>query len=116
MTKSLTFIEAVKICLNKYATFKGRARRSEYWWWYLAMVLLNIIVYFIGSTGLSYIVSLAFIIPNLAVAMRRLHDIGKSGWFILIGLIPLIGAIILIVWFCQQGENQANAYGENPRK
>lgn len=112
--------------LKQYVDFGGRARRKEYW----MFVLFNAIIAFVlglidgllgweisyinmGILGLIY--SLGVFLPSLAVSVRRLHDIGKSGWYILIGLIPLVGAIILIVWLCKEGESTSNDWGENPK-
>ena len=107
-------------CLNQYADFKGRARRKEYWMFVLFNALVSIVVEGIGYViGLDFLVSLyalAVFIPMLAVSVRRLHDIGKSGWWYLIGLIPLIGWIILIVNFCTDGEPYDNEWGANPKQ
>jgi uncharacterized membrane protein YhaH (DUF805 family) len=121
----MSFAEAVKTCLSKYATFAGRARRSEYWWFVLFNVIVSIVAAIIdgaagtdlenSSTGVvGGIVALALILPSLAVTARRLHDTGRSGWWILIGIIPLIGAIILIVFACQDSDG-VNQYGPNPK-
>jgi len=117
---------------KKYAVFSGRARRREYWYFslfnFLALVLLELLV--VGTeptsgvaTGpsllLAYLVVgyiLASIIPSIAVNVRRLHDIGKSGWFILIGIIPLVGPITLLVFHCMDSEPGTNAYGPNPKE
>ena len=106
MAKSVSFGEAIKTCLSKYATFSGRASRSEYWYFALFTFLLGLIPI------LGYVAGLAFLIPDLAVAVRRLHDIGKSGWWYLICLVPLVGAIVLLIFFCQPGQPGANEYGE----
>ena len=106
-------------CLKQYADFSGRARRTEYWMFALfnviISVVLSIIDNFAGTGYLGMIYSLAVLIPGLAVCVRRLHDIGKSGWYYFIGLIPIIGAIILLVWFCTEGEPQSNAWGPDPK-
>ena len=103
-----SFGGAIRACFNKYATFSGRANRSEYWYFYLFTFLLCIIP-FVG-----YIAALATFIPSLAASVRRLHDIGKSGWNLLFGLIPFVGAILLIVWHCQPSQEGENEYGPNP--
>jgi len=122
----MSFQDAVRTCLQqKYVDFSGRARRSEYWFFVLfyviARIVANIIDSIIGTRGflggnglLGTLLALALLLPGLAVAVRRLHDTGRSGWWVLIGLIPLVGAIVLIVFFVQdsQGENQ---YGPNPK-
>ena len=107
--RKLEFMEACKMYWKRYAEFEGRSRRSEYWWAYLMTFILGII------PGVNYIAWLACIIPSLAIGVRRLHDIGKSGWNLLLGLIPLAGAIILIIWFCQDGQVGPNEYGEDPK-
>ena len=107
--RKVEFIEACKMFWKRYAEFEGRSRRSEYWWAYLMTFILGCI------PGLNYIAFLACLIPSLAIGARRLHDIGKSGWNLLIGLIPLVGWIILIIWFCQDGQVGPNEYGEDPK-
>ncbi len=104
-------VAAVKTCLNKYADFKGRAARPEFWWFVLAQVVVVLVVSFV-SVSLSNLVSLGLLVPSLAVGARRLHDIGKTGWLQLVGLIPLIGWILLIYWFAQPGQPQANEHGD----
>jgi uncharacterized membrane protein YhaH (DUF805 family) len=102
--------EAIKTCFSKYATFKGRASRSEYWWWTLFVVLATVGASLV-SDRLSGLVSLGTLLPFLAVAARRLHDIGKSGWWQLVGFIPLLGWIVMIYWTVQPS-TEANEYGE----
>ena len=110
------FADAAKTCMQKSFTLQGRASRSEYWWFYL--------VFFIAYLGLMF-VSLALEMPlNIVVLLmvpaifcagiRRMHDLGKSGWWILIGLIPLIGGLIVLYWYVSEGEDVANDYGEVP--
>ena len=105
-------------CLNQYADFKGRARRKEYWMFVLFNALVSIVVEGIGYViGLDFLVSLyalAVFIPMLAVSVRRLHDIGKSGWWYLLGFIPLVGSIILLIWYCKDS-TEANEWGPNPK-
>ena len=119
----MTFTEAIRTCFQKYATFSGRARRSEFWWF----VLLNTIVSSAlgrlalmgdGNTifsALESLWSLALFSPSLAVAWRRLHDIGKSGsnWFWC--FLPIVGWIMLIVWYARPGVDGANQYGPDPK-
>ena len=99
------FAEAVSTCLSKYATFDGRASRPEYWWFALFGVLVSIVGSIIDATAGTYVVGLllglALLLPSLAVGVRRLHDTGRSGWWLLIAIIPLIGGIWLIVLLCQ---------------
>jgi uncharacterized membrane protein YhaH (DUF805 family) len=110
------FGDAIKTCFTKYAEFKGRAARPEYWWFFLSYLILVVVLSFLGSFGraLSFIVWLAYIVPLLAAGVRRLHDTDKSGWWLLIGLIPLVGTIILIVFLATAGQPAANQYGPPP--
>jgi len=111
---------AVKTCFNKYATFSGRASRSEYWFFYLFTIIASVITWVIDTMLLGYgaddtgAISLIFqiiiILPGLAVGARRLHDIGKSGWWQLL-VLTLIGIILLIVWFATVGSSKKNNYG-----
>ncbi|HEY8353780.1 MAG TPA: DUF805 domain-containing protein [Methylophilaceae bacterium] len=106
----MNFADAIKVCFNKYADFSGRARRSEFWWFFLFYFVGNIVLGSISSVlGLLFV--LATIVPGLAVGARRLHDTNRSGWWQLIGLIPLIGFIVLIVLFAQEGQSGDNQYG-----
>ena len=106
-------------CWSQYADFTGRARRTEYWMFALVnfgiALLLELILGFTFLYFLTYVYSLAIFIPSLAVCVRRLHDIGRSGWWYLIGLIPVIGWILLIVWFCTDSQPGANKWGPNPK-
>ncbi len=99
----MTFGESISTCFKKYATFDGRATRSEYWWFFLFTFLVSVALS-IASEALSGIFSLGVLLPSLAVGVRRLHDIDKSGWFLLLWFIPVIGWIILIVWAIQEGK------------
>ena len=113
--------------LRQYTDFKGRARRTEYWMFTLVNVIISLSLVMIdGKMGVSifddiaygYLTlfySLAVFIPGLAVTVRRLHDIGKSGWWYLVGLIPLIGGIWLLILLVTEGVPQENEYGSNPK-
>ena len=106
--------------LKKYAEFTGRSRRSEYWYFVLFNFIISIVLGIIDTIIGTYVVliflySLAILIPVIAVSIRRLHDTGRSGWNILLGLIPFIGAIILIVFFVQDSDSGYNEYGQNPK-
>ena len=106
--------------LKNYAEFSGRARRQEFWMFVLinfaVAVVLAIVDTMLGDAGLlGTIYSLAIMVPSIAVSARRLHDINKSGWLQLLGLIPLIGLIILIIWFAKEGDSGPNAYGADPK-
>jgi uncharacterized membrane protein YhaH (DUF805 family) len=98
----MTFGESIKTCLSKYADFTGRASRSEYWWWFLFVVLVSAATGII-SEKLYAVFSLAALLPGIAVSVRRLHDIDKSGWFLLLNFIPVIGWVILLYWAVQEG-------------
>ena len=106
--------------LTKYAEFNGRARRSEYWYFVLFNVLIStfifLISFVIGLWGiLSLLYSIAIFIPVIAVSVRRLHDTGRSGWNLLLAFIPLIGAVILLVFFFQDSVIWENEYGIYPK-
>jgi len=114
----VSFTDAIRDGFSKYVTFSGRSSRSAYWWWYLFGVLVLVVSlaidYALGAGGILYVlVALAMLLPNLAVLVRRLHDAGHSGWWLLIGLLPLIGAIVLLV-FTLQGSDQPNQWGNGP--
>ena len=98
----MTFGESISSCFSKYAAFDGRASRSEYWWFFLFTLLASMASGIVSET-LSGLFSLAVLLPSLAVGARRLHDIDKSAWFLLLWFIPLIGWIVLIVWATQEG-------------
>lgn len=110
------FIEALK----KYAVFSGRARRKEYWLFMLFVWIVYIVLAGVGAAAHApYIVGLAvlaFLLPAWAVAVRRLHDTGRSGWWLLIGIIPLVGSIVLLVFNCTDSEAGVNKYGPNPKE
>lgn len=112
--------------LKQYADFKGRARRKEYWMFTLFSTIISIAILFIGKiidpqssyqnpSILSNIYSIALFLPSLAVAVRRLHDIDKSGWYLLLIFLPLIGWIWLIVLLCKNGDEGTNEYGPDPK-
>jgi uncharacterized membrane protein YhaH (DUF805 family) len=111
--------------LRKYADFSGRAPRAEYWWFYLALILGYFAAMLLDSaTGLNapgepsglitVFFALAMIVPSLAVGARRLHDTGRSGWWLFIALIPLIGALVLLIFFVLPSDPDENEYGLNP--
>lgn len=112
------FSEAVSTCFAKYATFQGRAMRPEYWWFVLFTFLVHLGLSVIAMVALGMLAmvlkllfSLAVLLPSIAVGARRLHDIDRTGWWLLIGLVPVIGWIVLIVWFCTPGTRGANRFG-----
>ena len=112
---------------SNYANFNGRARRSEYWYFWLFSFLVSIVCTILTSilgkapvlgtliSIVTLVISLLLLVPGLAVAFRRLHDTGKSGWWILIALIPLVGEILLIVFFATDSQPGENKYGPNPK-
>ncbi|MCL0053741.1 DUF805 domain-containing protein [Dehalococcoidia bacterium] len=104
--------QSVKSVLSQYATFSGRASRSEYWWFHLALWLsfVLLIVPLIGIL-IYVVIVLGSIIPSVAVSARRLHDSNKSGWYQLIGLVPFIGGIALIVLYALPSDKGENKYG-----
>lgn len=103
------FTDAVKACFAKYANFSGRAARPEFWWFFLFQVAVFVVTGMVSEV-LYWIAALALLLPGLAVGARRLHDIGKSGWFLLLGFIPIIGFLVLLYWFVQPSQG-ANQYG-----
>ena len=103
------FMNAVKTCFNKYTEFKGRAARPEFWWFALFYAVVMIVAAMFGK-AVQVLVWLGIILPTLAVGTRRLHDMGKSGWFQLLWFIPIIGWGILIYWLAQP-TMPANQYG-----
>ena len=105
----MTFIESIQTCFRKYADFKGRASRSEYWWFTLFVVLVSIAAGLLGDAA-NALVALALFLPYLAVSARRLHDTGRSGWWQLVGCIPFIGWLVMIYW-CVQDSEGPNTYG-----
>lgn len=120
------FATAVRTCFNKYADFSGRARRSEYWWFALfafgAGIVANTLDRILGTgfnddtSGLiTTVLQLALLLPSLAVGARRLHDTGRSGWLLLLAVIPILGWIILIVWFATDSKPGDNKHGPNPK-
>lgn len=119
----MNFPEAVRGALSRYATFAGRARRSEFWFFYLFLMLMQLGAGILdaalfgldGVAPIGGIVTLGLFLPMLAVSVRRLHDDGRSGWWLLIGLVPLIGWIVLIFWYVQRGQDGPNRFGPDPR-
>ena len=103
--------------LKKYAVFTGRARRKEYWMFFLFQVLISFVIGLIEGITNTNVLGMLFLLltllPSIALSVRRLHDIGKSGWWMLIGLIPLIGSIVLLVFACLDSQPGENTYGPN---
>lgn len=136
----MSFTESISSVFSKYATFSGRARRSEFWWFYLFNVLVNIVLGLINVKIITSLWSLAILLPSLAVTVRRLHDTGKSGWYILIPIVVAIIACVIIVlaeasvagmiiayamiivvmilyiiWLVKDSQPGDNQYGPNPK-
>ncbi len=113
----MNYLDAIKAsvitCLQKYADFKGRAGRPEFWWFILATIVGSLVLSMV-SVLLSNVFSLALLVPTLAVGARRLHDTGKSGWWQLVLLVPLVGIAVMIYLQAQPGQPEANAHGEMP--
>jgi uncharacterized membrane protein YhaH (DUF805 family) len=124
----MSFTTAIRSVLSQYAGFGGRARRAEYWWFALFTLIVGIAASVLDSAlgtdfrgdvtssgifGLT--ANLVLLVPSLAVAVRRLHDTDRSGWWILIALIPLIGVIVLLVFLVQAGTPYQNRYGPSPK-
>ncbi len=116
----MNFMDAVKAVYTNYVGFQGRARRSEYWWFFLFYLIVYIVLYAVDLTVFGYpmlsgLFALASFLPSLAVGVRRLHDTGRSGWWLLIGLIPLVGFIVLIIFYVGDSQPGVNKYGPNPK-
>ena len=134
----MTFTQAVQSCLSKYAVFTGRAPRSEFWWFWVFTILVEVAAVVLGgmlftgsftehgmgtmhgwymvgySNWLAGLVHLLLFLPSLAVAVRRLHDVGRSGWWLLIVLVPFFGFLLLLFWWVQPSEPRDNAHGPSP--
>jgi uncharacterized membrane protein YhaH (DUF805 family) len=115
----MTFTEAIKDGFDHYVKFDGRASRPAYWWWFLFAVLAAIVANILDrvvldTTFVSAIVSLGLFLPGLSVAIRRLHDTDHSGWWVLIGLIPIVGWIVLLIFYLRQSDPTENRFGSPP--
>lgn len=107
------------VVLERYAKFDGRAGRAEFWWFALANIIVYVVLAALGSVSslfliLYFVYAIAMIVPSIAVAIRRLHDTNKTGWLLLLQLIPIVGFIILFVFMVTAGDTAANPYGEGP--
>ena len=117
--EDINFFNAIKICFQKFFVFTNRASRSEYWWFILFYIISATIQTFVPNENVvvfGYIMSFLLFIPSIAVTVRRLHDINKSGWFIFISLIPILGSIIVLVMTIEKGTLGKNRFGEYPLK
>jgi uncharacterized membrane protein YhaH (DUF805 family) len=114
----MSFSEAVKDGFDHYVNFEGRASRSSFWWWVLFVIIVSIVANILDSaidaTIFSVIAGLGLLLPGLSKAIRRLHDTGRTGWWVLIGLIPLIGFIVLLIFYLEKSEPTENQYGAPP--
>ncbi len=116
------FVEAIQSGFRNYVNFSTRSPRSAFWYWQLFNLIAGIMTLLLDSaifgfgesTPLNVIYTLATILPSLAVGVRRLHDIDRSGWWLLLILIPLIGIIMLIIWWCQASDPRPNRFGPDP--
>ena len=125
-TPMMSFGESVKTCFQKYVTFKGRARRSEYWWFCLLNLIVSIVTFVldyqmdtinieVGLGALSGLYTLIVFLPGLAVSVRRLHDTGHSGWLYLLIIIPILGSLFLLYFFVSDSAPADNVYGMSPK-
>lgn len=125
----MSFTDAIRSGFDHYVNFEGRASRAAYWWWVLFAFIVNIVASFVdralgwdyvvqgystGSGPIATVVALALLLPGLSVAVRRLHDTGRSGWWLLISVIPVIGWIMLLVFMLQPGTPGPNQFGAPP--
>ncbi len=113
--------DAVRSVLSKYATFSGRAGRPEFWWWVLALIIASIVaglldrgLGFDGGGPIGAVLTLATLLPSIAVAARRLHDTDRSAWWLLLALIPVAGGLVLLVFYCLSGRPGPNRFGPRP--
>lgn len=115
--RPMAFFEAISSCFSKYVQFSGRASRSEFWYFILFYLLCGLVAGALEGSGstrggaVGLIVGLVFLLPNLAVAVRRLHDTDRSGWWLLICLVPVVGVIILLVFYCLAPTPGRNRFG-----
>lgn len=112
----MDFGQAISTCFKKYIDFKGRAQRAEFWWFALFALIVNIVARAtVGDSGaIGGLIILGMFIPFLAVAARRYHDVGRTGWWALTFLLPLVGLILALVWLTKRGSVGPNQYGEDP--
>ncbi len=113
----MSFSDSAKTVWNKYAVFTGRARRSEFWWWFLLTAILGSVTTALDQDfgPLNVVYSLIVLLPNLAVTIRRLHDINYSGWYFLFVFIPLFGLLLMLWWTTRDSQRIDNEYGPSPK-
>ena len=113
--------QAIRSCLAKYVMFSGRSARSEFWYWQLFLVVAGLVaMIFDAGLGLhrnpiGSLFWLLTLVPSIAVAVRRLHDVGRSGWWLFLYFVPIFGWIALLVWFTIAGNHGYNSYGADPQ-
>ena len=114
----MTFGQAISSGFSNYVNFSDRACRSEFWFWrlfyYLALAAVFVIQGALGIHALAALFEVGMLLPILAMSVRRLHDLDRSGWWILLSLIPVIGWIILLIWYCTKGTDGPNRFGPDP--
>jgi uncharacterized membrane protein YhaH (DUF805 family) len=112
------FRRSDRIRIFELPNFSSRAARSEYWYWvlfnFLAGIVTEIIDAAIGISLTTAIFSLAVLLPGIAVSVRRLHDLDRTGWWVLLALVPVVGIIVLLIWFCTNGTDGSNQFGPDP--
>lgn len=117
----MSFGDAIRATFGNYANFSGRSRRAEYWYFLLFVLLAYAVIMLLVATRptvgifLSLLFILALIIPGMALNIRRLHDIDHSGWWMLVGFVPLLGGLILLIWHCTPGTAGPNRFGSDPK-
>jgi uncharacterized membrane protein YhaH (DUF805 family) len=114
----MNFQQAIQSGFSNYVNFSGRAARSEYWFW-IVFYLLAVVVTLAIDTMIGFrltlsIFAIAVLLPTIAVQVRRLHDLDRTGWWILLHFVPLVGAIVLIIWYCMRGTEGPNRFGPDP--
>lgn len=120
MTSPTIVASLIETVTTKYATFSGRARRSEYWYFVLFASIFSVVLTVVdgisGTNGMAYLLlTLPLLPPGLAVTARRFHDIGMSGWWLLLHLVPIVGPVVLFFLMCFDSQPGDNAYGSNPK-
>ena len=116
---SMTFLESIRTCFEKYAVFEGRASRSEFWYFYLFCWCPILILLVFDNDFFSILGTIFFLInflPQLTVSCRRLHDLNKSAWYLLLSVIPVFGPIMIFFWFANEGTKGKNIFGPSPIK
>ncbi len=119
----MDFATAVRLCLRKYVDFSGRAARPEFWWWALAYfggvtvaAVFDVAAFRRSDALFSALFALAVFLPTVAVTARRLHDTGRSGWWQLLWLIPILGQLVVLYWLVSPGDPGPNRFGPDPRQ